>query len=961
MESLSMQEDIDEEALRRKRRQLADRQLQAGTFRVQVDLGVPLGLTLAQVQPGRKMMERTLDLDQLVKEETKSTRSISSQDAADENGVSRQRMDWPTMVGRMDLDFHGLLVSSVVQGGVAWKAGIRAGDILTAVSATVGGGLWPTSTLEGVQSAWRSRNILSQKAVMEFRRLEEQIDNVYELTLEKPLGLEVQETTDGFVVVTGFTGSAPNLVRHAVRIGDRIVAVDSSWGDQMWPVSTVEGLVSACTSRFPKNTVRLRLERPAENLHLSASDSVDTVEAPAAVKTSQTMTPNSGAPPQKSSAEKQELLKRCRDILKRYSSDASDKVAAVAAFKGKYDVPAIVADKVVDTLASERLALDSVTLSMIMGAYVSCNQPESALRVFEAATGWRADGSPLPLEQNLVGRNGGGFVPNESALNLYVGTAAMQAHAQRGDIRAVSRVLAALEGRSGVLVGGLESAPWPFTGAYGTIKLDTQCYNVAIAAAEKAGGEEALEMGLALFEKMSDPQQLKTSADPTPSRDVVTYNTIISAICNAGRSEQAFRLFDRMKRSGIRPDKFTFTSLIKVCSSDGDIQELLYDMQERGVKGDVRTYNTMIKSLCNERKLTEATKMVSEMEARGISPDSMTYGFLMNAMLKADKATACLTLFESACANEKTARLTDNVYLYTTAITAASTLGNYERALELVTRMSAKGVKPNMKTLTAVVTACLFAGKPDLAIQIFRKIEAPDGYAMSQGLRAYCDNNNYAEALSILKQQRRRDRTLSGKQLMLAYKNVIQASLVNGDFDIAMDAMRDLLKRGFIPNKAMLNAILNTLNVQNPRQMAMLAPSDGTVATFDFLLFVLDSLTERNLPIESQLYASILSLGNFLGGRAKRVVGDITQSRASSQSAGTQLVSTGRVKDQNEVIENGLASWPGWRSIYENKECDASKLTAPQIQVRVLPREVGFVLKAETTAAIGKSRKRRTE
>lgn len=960
MESLSMEGDVDEEALKQKRMQLAARQLQAGKYRVQLDLAAPLGLCLAQVKRGRKISNRELDLDQIVGQEYQKQQQTSENGkATDGISLPRQSMDWPTMVGRMDADFTGLLVSSVIQGGRAWDAGIRAGDILTAVPATVGEALWPTTTLEGVQSAFRSRKMLSQKAVVEFLRLADQVDNVYELTLEKPLGLEVQETTDGFVVVTGFTEKAPNLVRYAVRVGDRITAVDSSWGDQMWPVSTVEGLVSACTSRFPKTTVRLRLERPIENLDLAAPEVTETAPTQTVVESTSVavITPTS-----KSSVEQKQLLKRCRDILKRYSPDSKDKVESVNGFKGKYDVPAIVADKVVDTLASERVTLDSVTLSMLMSAYLSCNQPESALRVFEGAVGFRADGSPLPPMESLIGRNGGGFVPSESALNLQVGTAVMQAHAQRGDMLSVSRVLAALEGRSGVLVGGIESAPWPFTGVFGSIQIDTQCYNVAIAGAEKVGGEEALEMGLVLFDQMSDPQQVKTSADRIPIRDVVTYNTMISVLCNAGRFDQAFRLFDQMRRSGIRPDKYTYTSLIKACSTDGDIQELLYDMRERGVQGDVKTYNTMIKLLCKERKLTEATKMVSEMEQKGISPDSMTYGLLMTAMLKADKATACLALFESACANEKTAPLTDNVYLYTTAITAASTLRNYERALELVTRMAAKGVKPNLKTLTAVVSACLFASKPDLAIKVFRKIEAPDGYALSQGLRAFCDNGNHAEALEIVKKQQRRQRLLSGKQIMLAYKRILESSLVEGDFAVARDALTDLLKKGFIPNKGTLHVILSALSVLNPRQMSALAPSEGTKATFEFLLFALDSLTARNLPIESSLYVSILSVGNLLGGRAKRISAQIAHSRASTDSTGTEILST--ASGPNRQDKNDEDSWVGWQTVFKEEDVygdnSFAKLPVPQIDVRVLPREVRFVLKAETGTAITKSRKRRS-
>lgn len=964
MESLSMEGDVEEEVLRLKRQQLAQRQLAGGAFRVQLDLTkAPLGLSLVQVRPGRQLRNHELDLDELLKADQSSSAPASETDQP-----SLQKMDWPTMVGRLDPDFTGVLVSAVVQGSPAWQAGVRAGDIFTAVSATVGSGLWPTSTLDGVESAWRSRQILSQKVVVELRRLQDLVDNVYELTLEKPLGLEVQETADGFVVVTGFTENAPNLVRHAVQIGDRITAVDSSWGDRMWPVSTVEGLISACTGRFPKTTVRLRFERPIENLHLmndgnAGTESAAATSATVARRTAATTSSATAAAPTKEVASHVELLQRCRAVLRRYSTDITDEKSAPAvAFKGKYNVPAIVADKVVDTLASERVSLDSVTLSMIMSAYLSCNQPESALRVFEGAVGWRADASAMPVTESLIGRNGGGFIPNESALNLPVGTCLMQAHAQRGDMLAVSRVLAALEGRSGVLVGGLESAPWPFTGAYGTIQPDTQCYNVAIAAAEKVGGEEALETGLALFDKMSDPKQLKTAVDRSPVRDAVTYNTIISALCNAGRFDQAFRLFDRMKRSGIRPDKFTYTSLIKACANGDDTQELLYDMREGGVKGDVRTYNAVIKTLCDERKLTEATKMVSEMENRGISPDSMTYGLLMNAMLRADKATACLTLFESACANEKTAPLTENVYLYTTAITAASRLGNYERALELVTRMSAKGVKPNLQTLTAVVGACLMADKPDLAVKIFEKIDNPDGYAMLQGLKAYCSNGEYSQALSIVQEQPRRSRVFSGKQMMLAYKTILVSSLSVGNFVVARDALADLLGKGFIPNKTTLGAILGVLNVQNARQLSSLSPSEDSEAAFDFLLFVLDSLTARNLPIESSLYVSLLSLGNLLGGSAKRIASQIRESRATTESVGTQILSSSNTQDPNDDSESPL--WPGWQAIYQIKAQYADNipdLDIPQISVRISPRDVGAVLKAETATSLSKSRRRRPQ
>jgi hypothetical protein len=51
-------------------------------------------------------------------------------------------------------------------------------------------------------------------------------------------------------------------VQYAVKVGDRVLAVDSSLGGRMWPVSTVEGVISAVTSRLPGQQITFQFERP---------------------------------------------------------------------------------------------------------------------------------------------------------------------------------------------------------------------------------------------------------------------------------------------------------------------------------------------------------------------------------------------------------------------------------------------------------------------------------------------------------------------------------------------------------------------------------------------------------------------------------------------------------------------------------------------------------------------------
>jgi len=608
-------------------------------------------------------------------------------------------------------------------------------------------------------------------------RLERSIEEVasqYELTLTKPLGLEVQETEDGFVEVTGFTANAQKLARYAINVGDRIMAIDASMGDRMWPVSTVEGVISACTSRLPGQPIRMRFARPyAEKdvntaklkkmAPISASSSVAVIDSEAATVPT--------------SVDKQ-LLTRCRDVLKRYSSEEQQKEREK--FTDKYAVPGLVADKVLDAVASSSSSLDAVTLSMVMNAYLSCRQPDAAIRAFEAAVGLKADGSARKDTATIEGKEKGALVPNEAAMNLFTGSSLMRAHSMKGDTASVQRVLSALEGRSGIMVNGVASIEWPNTGLYGSVIPDTQCYNIALAAAAK-GGEEGLENALALFDTMSEP----TRARRKPAKNLVSYNTIIGALSRMGRSEDAFAMLDRMKRSGLKPDKFTYTSLIRACVQEGDIQELLFDMQEQGVQPDVVMYNTMIRSLCDKYQWFEAKKLVTEMESRGLKPDSKTYGLLMSGLLKANKASACLTLFETACVDQRTASLTENVHLYTTAIAASAAIGNHERALELVSRMNVAGVKPNMKTLTALMSACLSSGKADLACDLYSRIDAPDGYAMLIGIRSMCAKGDLDSASEFLAKQLVGKAVMTGKQLMDSFQTVINTSLQMENFSTA--------------------------------------------------------------------------------------------------------------------------------------------------------------------------------
>jgi len=466
-----------------------------------------------------------------------------------------------------------------------------------------------------------------------------------------------------------------------------------------------------------------------------------------------------------------------------------------------------------------------------------------------------------------------------------------------------------------------------------------------MSAGAKAGGSKGCAMALELFDNM----------DGKIARDVVSYNTVIGALAKEGRFDEAFEIFESMKTKNVTPDKITYTSLIKACVQDGDIQELLLDMKENKVKADVVTYNTMVKLLCDRNRWYDAKNLITDMEASGIMPNSMTYGLLMDGLLKADKPAACLNLFESATSDSRTAALTENVYLYTTAIAATSALANHEKALDLISRMKVAGVKPNLETLTAVMGACLSSGKAKMAADVFRKIDEPDGFAISMGLRALCEANDLAAAAALLSKHRDGYGVMSGKEVMKSYNTLMRSSLEQRDYAVAGRTLTELLGTGYIPNKNMYRTIIDSLNLGVNKKRLQTALEPIADETYQFLLFVLDSVEQRNLSVDGSFYASVLYCGSRMGGMQRKIASFLAIARGDASQDGKKSSSIIAVEGTHE---RSLTGWEDLLLNYDEYKNDfGPQMKFPHLSVQTNNKNIRQVLSSEQAVTYKSARK----
>ena len=147
-----------------------------------------LGMKLRQFYPGQELSDKVLDLDSLTIE------SLAPTTDEPQSTETLQVVNVAEMKKRLNPELSGVFVSSVVVDSPAWNAGVRPGDLLVSSAATFGDSMWPKTTLEGVRSSLTSRRMVSGSATFEFQRSDSQIDNIYELTLAKPIGLQLKGT-----------------------------------------------------------------------------------------------------------------------------------------------------------------------------------------------------------------------------------------------------------------------------------------------------------------------------------------------------------------------------------------------------------------------------------------------------------------------------------------------------------------------------------------------------------------------------------------------------------------------------------------------------------------------------------------------------------------------------------------------------------------------------------------------
>ncbi|WZZ01875.1 hypothetical protein YC2023_074203 [Brassica napus] len=267
--------------------------------------------------------------------------------------------------------------------------------------------------------------------------------------------------------------------------------------------------------------------------------------------------------------------------------------------------------------------------------------------------------------------------------------------------------------------------------------------------------------------------------DEMPLRNVVSWTTMISAYSKCKQQQKALELLVSMLREGVRPNVYTYSSVLRSCEEMSDVRMLHCGIIKEGlesdvfvksalidvfaklgepedalsvfdemVTGDAIVWNSIIGGFAQNSKNDEALKLFKRMKRAGFTAEQATLTSVLRActgltllelgmqahvhIVKYDQdliLNNALVDMYCKCGSLDDARRVFNgmkerdVITWSTMISGLAQNGYSQEALELFESMKASGTKPNYITIVGVLFACSHAGLLEDGWYYFRSMK----------------------------------------------------------------------------------------------------------------------------------------------------------------------------------------------------------------------------------------------
>ncbi|CAN6902022.1 unnamed protein product [Brassica oleracea] len=255
--------------------------------------------------------------------------------------------------------------------------------------------------------------------------------------------------------------------------------------------------------------------------------------------------------------------------------------------------------------------------------------------------------------------------------------------------------------------------------------------------------------------------------------NVVTYNSLISSFCKAGRWDDGAQLLKDMITRGIASDVVIFNALIDCLVKERKLKEaeelhckvkrvddgmkLFREISLRGLVADTITYSILIQGFCQKGKLNVAKELFQEMVSEGARPDTVTYGILLDGLCDNGELEEALEILDKM----HTSKMDPGIGVYNIIIHGMCNARKVDDAWDLFSSLlPLKGVKADVKTYTIMIAGLCKKGSLSEADMLFKKMGEEDGIAPNECtyntlIRAHLGGSGVVASVELIEEMKR--------------------------------------------------------------------------------------------------------------------------------------------------------------------------------------------------------------
>lgn len=288
--------------------------------------------------------------------------------------------------------------------------------------------------------------------------------------------------------------------------------------------------------------------------------------------------------------------------------------------------------------------------------------------------------------------------------------------------------------------------------------------------------------------------------DHMKERDIISWNTIITASRRHGYPQEAVSLFHHMQRTGLHPDQFTFASVLPACARLGALEQGMYIHQiieDRGVLSDVVVGTALVDMYAKCGSIDRARELFDRMPQRNVfSWTALIAGFAQNGF-----AEEALETFKKM----QLAGVKPNSTTFASVLAVCAKMGAFEQGIDIHQTIKDGGILLDAVVATALVDMYAKCGKIDKACEVFDKISQRNVVSWNTMIAGYAQNGFLGKALQTFSQMQ----SAGVNPDSTTFATVLPVCAKMGALEQGMDIHQNIKDRGILSDVVVATALVD--------------------------------------------------------------------------------------------------------------------------------------------------------